>query len=477
MSRSALLVIDMQNDFLTEGGAFTKRHCDPVQLAQTVAWLARASRQQGRLVAWITSAYGAFDGPVAEGVHGETHTGAPCCVPGTWGAQLVATLEPVHAERGQGERRFEKRWYSAFRDTDLHAWLTESGVVRVVLCGVATDRCVLTTARDARRLGYEVDVIDDATTAGTASKHTRALREIEALGGRRRAWGELLAEGAGVVRVEGLGAGDTTLWCGALGDVVGDGAYDALEREVAWSAMFHRGGEVPRRVAIQGSRTPDGAEPLYRHPVDEQPAMRDWTPVVDALRRAVERRVGHPLNHCLLQLYRNGRDWISEHSDKTLDVARPSSIVNVSLGHMRTMLLRPKPAADLPRESVAQRIPLPHGSFLVMGLETNRAWYHAIRQQADDPDDGPRISLTFRHIGSWVDPATDAVWGTGAPTMLRADAEQRALARAAFEGRDAAERAEAEALLRLFREENVNPRFDAASYRPGFEVLNFRSLQ
>ncbi|AUX47320.1 uncharacterized protein SOCE26_088380 [Sorangium cellulosum] len=80
--------------------------------------------------------------------------------------------------------------------------------------------------------------------------------------------------------------------------------------------------EVPRLVAIQGERAPDGAVPLYRHPADEQPELRAFTPAVDRIRREVERRVGHPLNHCLLQLYRTGRDWISEHSDKTLDRPR-----------------------------------------------------------------------------------------------------------------------------------------------------------
>ncbi len=46
-ARTALLIIDMQNDFLAEGGAFSKRHSDPRQLAQTVAWLARARARRG----------------------------------------------------------------------------------------------------------------------------------------------------------------------------------------------------------------------------------------------------------------------------------------------------------------------------------------------------------------------------------------------------------------------------------------------
>ncbi|WP_437957459.1 isochorismatase family protein [Sorangium sp. So ce119] len=482
-ARTALLIIDMQNDFLAEGGAFSKRHCDPHQLAQSVAWLVRAARAQGRIVVWVTSAYGEIDAS-ADALRGQTHTGSACCARGTWGAELFPALVPVRAERAAGtaERHVEKRWYSAFRDTDLHARLEEAGVTAVVLCGVATNVCVLAAARDARRLGYGVEILEDATAASTAGKHAAALREIEALGARRRRWADLLADGSGPVRVDGIGAGGTSLWCGALDESVaeGAGAFESVEREVAWTTMRHRGGEVPRLVAIQGERAPDGAVPLYRHPADEQPELGAFTPAVDRIRKEVERRVGHPLNHCLLQLYRTGRDWISEHSDKTLDLVRPSFIVNVSLGRQRTMVLRPKRPAD---GDAVQKVPLPHGSLLVMDLETNRRLYHAIRQEgdADGGSDGPasRISLTFRHIGTFHDPATGAVWGAGAPAAGRAEAEARARARSALPGpsRDEAERAEAERMLQLFRAENIDPTFDAAAYRPGFEVLNLRALQ
>ncbi len=369
----------------------------------------------------MTSVYGEIDA-APDALRGQTHTGSACCARGTWGAELFPALVPVRAERpaGTAEWHVEKRWYSAFRETELHARLEQAGVTAVVLCGVATNVCVLAAARDARRLGYDVDILGDATAAGTAGKHAVALREIEGLGGRRRSWADLLSDGPGPVHIAGIGAGETALWCGALDErLAGDaGAFAAVEREVAWTTMRHRGGEVPRLVAIQGERSPDGAMPLYRHPVDEQPELCPFTPAVDRIRRAVERRVGHPLNHCLLQLYRTGRDWISEHSDKTLDLVRPSFIVNVSLGRQRTMVLRPKRAED---GDAVQKVPLPHGSLLVMDLETNGRFYHAIRQEGDaeGEGDGPtspsRISLTFRHIGTFHDPATGAVWGVGAP--------------------------------------------------------------
>ncbi|WP_437592341.1 cysteine hydrolase family protein [Sorangium sp. So ce1000] len=235
-ARTALLIIDMQNDFLAEGGAFSKRHLDPHQLAQSVAWLVRAARAQGRVVVWVTSVYGEIDAP-PDALRGQTHTGSACCARGTWGAELFPALAPVRAERpaGTAEWHVEKRWYSAFRDTDLHARLEQAGVTAVVLCGVATNVCVLAAARDARRLGYDVDVLGDATAAGTAGKHAAALREIEGLGGRRRRWVDLLSEGPGPVRVAGIGAGETALWCGALDESLASdaGAFAAVDREVA----------------------------------------------------------------------------------------------------------------------------------------------------------------------------------------------------------------------------------------------------
>jgi nicotinamidase-related amidase/alkylated DNA repair dioxygenase AlkB len=476
---SALLVIDAQNDFLTPGGAFSKRHCDAEQLAQTIVWLARAARGQGRSIAWIRSVYGEIEGSPDE-LRGLTHASGGCCARGSWGAELVAPVEAVLREgAGRGaEWAIEKRWYSAFRDTELHPRLAAAGATRLILCGVATNVCVLETAREARALGYEIEVVEDATTAGSSSKHIRALRAIEALGGRIRRAGELFSESGEPFALTGLGAGGSTLWCGALRDCIADDAsgFEAIAREVGWSAMFHRGGEVPRRVAIQGTRSSDGAEPLYRHPVDEQPALQAFTPHVDAVRRAVEARMGQALNHCLLQLYRDGRDWIGEHSDKTLDLVRGSSIVNVSLGQMRTMVLRPKRGNE--EDARTQKVPLPHGSFLVMDAATNQAFYHAIKQQGEGPHDGPRISLTFRSIGTWMNPATGAVWGVGALAAGREEAEARALARRALPAplREATMRAEAERMLRLFREENIDPSFDVAAYRPGFDALDLRGL-
>lgn len=102
--------------------------------------------------------------------------------------------------------------------------------------------------------------------------------------------------------------------------------------------------------------------PIYRHPVDEIPPLSSFSPIVQLIREHVQKvrfdlfitlsflseRDTHkkvlnfPVNHVLIQHYRSGADYISDHSDKTIDVIRNSSIANVSLGAQRIMTLRLK---------------------------------------------------------------------------------------------------------------------------------------
>lgn len=113
-----------------------------------------------------------------------------------------------------------------------------------------------------------------------------------------------------------IGTGDSRIIHNILTSPYRDEAFDVVRNEVDWQVMHHRGGEVPRLVAVQGQVENDGTVPLYRHPADESPPILQFSPAVDSLRKMVERAVRQPLNHALIQLYRDGNDNISEHSDK-----------------------------------------------------------------------------------------------------------------------------------------------------------------
>jgi nicotinamidase-related amidase/alkylated DNA repair dioxygenase AlkB len=470
-SLSALLLVDLQNDFLTQGGAFSKRHIEPQQLCDAIDWLIQAARQQHRHVVWIASHYGEVTGTPAE-LQGKTHTGKPCCVKDTWGSEIVPALQSAFAQQTDDEIYILKHWYDAFEQTKLHQWLQAQQITKLSICGVTTNVCVFHTAQSALRLGYQVEILDRATAASTPGKHLVAIRELEKLGATTRHWGELLSD-SHPLRLTNI-AGDSTLHCASLSSCINEHTFAKLHDEVAWHNMIHRGSAVPRLVALQGTKEADGVEPLYRHPADAQPPLTHWTPTIDSIRQEVERRIGHPLNHCLIQLYRNGRDFIGEHADKTLDVMRPSFIVNVSLGVTRTMIFRSKHQ----KGSVPQKLPLPHGSLFMLNLESNQKFYHGIEQLGIDGTDESRISLTLRYIGTYYNPNNGVVWGIGAPSKTRAEANVRVewIRSLVPAERLAKEKAEADNMLRLFREENINDSFDANSYQPGFDLLDFQGV-
>lgn len=252
-------------------------------------------------------------------------------------------------------------------------------------------------------------------------------------------------------------------------------AFEKINKEVNWQKMYHLSGQVPRLVAVQGIISREKSFPIYRHPADESPILELFTKTVNAVRICAERIVGHPLNHALIQMYRDGQDNISEHSDKTLDIVRSSSIVNVSLGAQRVMTLRTKKSAPTDGEDGRQKqqVPMPHGSMFILGPQSNTRWLHGIRpdkrpetekSHEEKAYNGERISLTFRNIGTFINPEQGTIWGQGAVSR-RADAAQKVVHGNAVE---------AERLIRAFGSENRETEFDwDAVYGQGFDVVNF----
>ncbi|KAK5001517.1 hypothetical protein LTR39_006939, partial [Cryomyces antarcticus] len=255
-----------------------------------------------------------------------------------------------------------------------------------------------------------------------------------------------------------------------------DSFFDRLYNEVRWQKMYHVQGEVPRLVCVQGEIGPDSSMPVYRHPSDRSLPLLHYSPSVEQIREEVQKVVHHPLNHVLIQLYRSGNDYISEHSDKTLDIVRGSSIVNVSFGAQRTMRLRTKKSANPDLEArQTQRVPMPHNSMFVLGPETNMRWLHGInadRRRLEERSDvelayeGMRISLTFRHIGTFLNADESLIWGQGAT------GKTREVAAGTVNGDDA----KTHAMINAFGTENHCSDFDwNATYGAGFDVLHFRA--
>ena len=115
---------------------------------------------------------------------------------------------------------------------------------------------------------------------------------------------------------DSIGSGDSQIIHNALSPPVITSAFDKLKDEVDWQIMSHRGGQVPRLVAVQGEAGEGGDIPLYRHPADESPPLLPFTETIQQIRKEIEALLSQPFNHALIQLYRDGVDNISEHADK-----------------------------------------------------------------------------------------------------------------------------------------------------------------
>jgi nicotinamidase/pyrazinamidase len=169
--RTALVVVDVQNDFADPAGSLAV-HGAPNILPIVNAEIASARANGGLVVLtqdWHppSTPHFAKDGGIWP-VH---------CVAGTWGAELHPDLDATAVAEAPRVRKGEggEDGYSGFtmRDpvtgettpTALQGILRERGIEHVVVCGLATDYCVNATAVDAARFGFDAAVLIDACLA------------------------------------------------------------------------------------------------------------------------------------------------------------------------------------------------------------------------------------------------------------------------------------------------------------------------
>lgn len=155
--------------------------------------------------------------------------------------------------------------------------------------------------------GGNIDVLGDGGTMASGSKHLKSNHRSSL-----RSRFKLPSLGPN----DAIGEGDSRIVLDILPPWLIDNAFDRLRTEVQWKSMHHRSGEVPRLVAVQGEMGKDGSTPIYRHPADESPPLSPFSLLVEKIRVEVQKALDQPMNHALIQLYRNGEDNISEHSDK-----------------------------------------------------------------------------------------------------------------------------------------------------------------
>ena len=200
--RTALLVIDMQNDFGAVGGMFDLAGLEIGGIAAAARRIPRvldAARAAGIPVVYVVmehapdlSDVGPFDGPhwikhlrmrLGEEVVAPDGSASRVLVAGTWNTEILPELAPE-----PGDVVVSKTRYSAFFETELHELLQGLGVTQLLVTGCTTSICVESTIRDAMFRDYTCVVLEDCTAEPIGadlprSNHEATLLVIERLFG------------------------------------------------------------------------------------------------------------------------------------------------------------------------------------------------------------------------------------------------------------------------------------------------------
>lgn len=176
--KTALLLVDLQNDFLHADGAYARgglSNPDIAALPARLAPLAQAMRAQGGMViaTLFTLAPGRGGEPI---ISPHLKQLRPFLrrgdfAPGSWGQAVVDELHPVDAS-------VEKVAYSAFYMTRLEWLLRKCGIERLVVGGIVTNGGVASTVRDAHVRDIETIVLSDGCAAFSPQVHAAALEGL-----------------------------------------------------------------------------------------------------------------------------------------------------------------------------------------------------------------------------------------------------------------------------------------------------------
>jgi nicotinamidase-related amidase len=189
-ARAALVIIDMQRDFLEPGGFGESLGNDVSLLRRTIEPTKRLlamARTAGMTVIHTREGHRAdlTDLPLAKKVRGNPAVGigdmgamGRILVRGEAGHDIIPELYPV-----AGEPVVDKPGKGAFYATDLDTILKNRGIAQLVVCGVTTEVCVNTSVREANDRGYDCLVVEDCCGSYFPEFQEMGLRMIKAQGG------------------------------------------------------------------------------------------------------------------------------------------------------------------------------------------------------------------------------------------------------------------------------------------------------
>jgi ureidoacrylate peracid hydrolase len=190
ISNSALIVVDMQNDFVHRDGNFNhiaREHPEAnidmpflIGTIPNVKRLVHAFRAAGRPVVYLAhvlkpdysdAAFPYWRVGIEPASGNRTH-----CVEGTWGAQIIGELAPQ-----EGEYLVVKKGFGGFSNTPLDTLLRNMGVTTCVVSGVTTCVCVSSTIRGGVEYNYRMILVSDAVSEVDRATHEAELRTMARL--------------------------------------------------------------------------------------------------------------------------------------------------------------------------------------------------------------------------------------------------------------------------------------------------------
>lgn len=190
LDRVALIIIDMQRDFLESGGFGEALGNDLSQLQQIVPTLKRileVFRDRGLLIFHTLEGHQSdlSDCPPSKLKRGKNQLKigdlsnmGRILILGEPGNDIIPELQPL-----PDEIVISKPGKGAFYQTDLESWLQQKKITHLIFTGVTTEVCVQTTMREANDRGYECLLVEDATASYFPEFKQSTLEMVRAQGG------------------------------------------------------------------------------------------------------------------------------------------------------------------------------------------------------------------------------------------------------------------------------------------------------
>lgn len=172
--KTALLVIDMQNDFCKPGGGHAKSGRDMTSILQMVPKLSDFRDKIKRMNVFrifVRTIYFEYTNSPTWLLR---HSLVPeLCLPNSWGSEFIDELMP-----SSDEPIVMKNRYSAFVDTPLDLILRSKGIRNLLFTGVATNVCVESTVRDAFMKDYLTVTVEDCVASSESALHRCSLESL-----------------------------------------------------------------------------------------------------------------------------------------------------------------------------------------------------------------------------------------------------------------------------------------------------------